>query len=72
MFYNEGALKNLKSVIGKPLCWSFFFNKVAGCRSAALLKRDPCTGFSLWVLRNFQERVLFTGHHRETEITKIT
>ena len=30
VFYKKGAFKNFTKFTGKPLCWSFFFNKVAG------------------------------------------
>ena len=35
----EGFLKNFTKFIGKCLCQSLFFNKVAGLRSANLLKK---------------------------------
>ena len=34
----KGVLKNLVKFIGKHLCWSLFYNKVAGLRPATLLK----------------------------------
>ena len=30
MFFKIGVPKNLANFTGKPLCWSLFFNKVAG------------------------------------------
>ena len=52
-FQNKGAateafLKNFTNFIGKRLCQSLFFNKVAGLRSANLLKmRLRHKGFSV-------------------------
>ena len=37
----EGFLKNFTKFIGKRLCQSLYFNKVAGLRSANLLKKTP-------------------------------
>ena len=45
MFLKIGALKSFAKFIGKHLCQSFFFNKVAGLRPATLLKKglwDRC------------------------------
>ena len=50
----KGVLKNFTKFTGKHLCQSLFFNKVAGLRPAALLKkRDPGTGVFLLILRHF-------------------
>ena len=38
MFFKIGVLKKFTHFTGKQLCWSLFFNKVAGPRSATLLK----------------------------------
>ena len=37
----------LHKIDRKNLCWSFFFNKVAGPRPESLLKRDSNTGVFL-------------------------
>ena len=47
VFCKKGVLKNLAKFIGKHLCWSLFFNRVAGIRPAALSKRDSNTGVFL-------------------------
>ena len=39
VFCKKGALKNFTKSIGKHLCQSLFFNKVAGLRPATLLKK---------------------------------
>ena len=39
MFFKKGVLRNLTKFTGKHLCKSLFFNKVAGLRPAALLKK---------------------------------
>ena len=48
----KGVLTNLAKFTGKHLRQSLFFNKVAGQRSATLLKkRDFGTGVSLSILQ---------------------
>ena len=37
----KGALRNFAKFIGKQLCQSLFFNKVASLRPATLLKKRP-------------------------------
>ena len=39
VFYKKGVLKNFAKFIGKHLCQSLFFNKVAGLGPATLLKK---------------------------------
>ena len=39
MFCRKDAFRNLEKFTGKHLCQSLFFNKVAGLRPAALLKK---------------------------------
>ena len=39
VFYKKGALKNVAKFTEKHLCQSLFFNKVAGLRPAAFLKK---------------------------------
>ena len=39
MFFKIGVLKNFVIFTGKHVCWSPFFNKVVGFRSATLLKK---------------------------------
>ena len=39
VFYKKGVLRNFTKFIRKHLCLSLFFNKVAGLRPAALLKK---------------------------------
>ena len=38
MFFKIGVLKHFAIFKGKQMCWSLFFNKVAGLRPAVLLK----------------------------------
>ena len=40
VFCKKGVLKNLEKFTGKQLCWSLFFNKVAGLMSVTLLKKS--------------------------------
>ena len=39
VFYKTGVLRKFAKFIGKHLCKSLFFNKVAGLRPATLLKK---------------------------------
>ena len=39
VFYKKGVLRNFAKFIGKHLCQSLFFNKVAGLKPATLLKK---------------------------------
>ena len=39
VFYKKGVPRNFAKFIGKQLCQSLFFNKVAGLRPATLLKK---------------------------------
>ena len=55
----KDVLKNFAKFTRKHLCRSLFFNKVAGLRPATLLKRDSGTVVFLWILRNFQEHLLY-------------
>ena len=48
----RGVLRNFTKFTGKDLCQSLFFNKVAGCGPATLLKRNSGTGVFLRILRN--------------------
>ena len=54
--YKKDVLKNFAK-FGKHLCWSLFFNKVAGWKPPTLLKRDTGTGVVLWILQYFQEHL---------------
>ena len=47
VFCKKCVLRNFAKFTGKQLCQSFFFNKVAGLRSAILLKKDSGTGVFL-------------------------
>ena len=38
-FIEKGVLKTLAKFTGKHLCWSLFFNKVAGLQPSSLLKK---------------------------------
>ena len=39
MFYKKGVIRNFAKFTGKHLCQRVFFNKVAGLRTATLLKK---------------------------------
>ena len=43
MFYKKVILINFAKFLRKHLCWSLFFDKVAGCKPATLLKTDSST-----------------------------
>ena len=40
MFFKIGVLKNFVNFIGKHLCWSFVFNKVAGLEACSFIKKE--------------------------------
>ena len=39
VFFKKGVLKNFANFTGKHLCWSLFFNKVAGLRACNFIKK---------------------------------
>ena len=54
---HKKALKsfiNFSKFIGKHLCRSLFFNKIAG-----LIKKETDTSVFLWILRNFSENLFY-------------
>ena len=53
VFCKKGVLRNFAKFTWKHLCWSLFFNKLAGLRPESLLKRDSDTGVFRWILWNF-------------------
>ena len=50
VFCKKGVLRNFTKFTGKHLCQSLFFNKVAGLRTATLLKKGSGTGVFLSIL----------------------
>ena len=56
VFYKKKC-SYLVKFVGRNLCQSLFFNKVASLRPATLLKRDSGKGIFLWILRNFLEHL---------------
>ena len=40
VFYKKGVVRNFTKFIGKHLCLSLFFNKVAGLRPATFIKKE--------------------------------
>ena len=65
----KGAPKSLTKFTGKLLCWSLFFNKIAGLHSATLFKkrlRHRCftVNFTKLIEHLFQEHFWTTtsGH----------
>ena len=55
VFYKKNCSKKFRNIHEKTIV--SLFNKVAGQRSATLLKRDSHTGVFLWILQNFQEHL---------------
>ena len=55
----KAVLKNFVILTGKHLCWSFFLIKLQVFWPATLLKRGSNTSVFLWILRNFQEYLLW-------------
>ena len=60
-FTRKGVLKNLAKFTEKYLCWSPFFNKVAGLRPVTLLKKRSNTVIFLGILR---KNTFFSEHLR--------
>ena len=60
-FTRKGVLKNLAKFTEKYLCWSPFFNKVAGLRPVTLLKKRSNTVIFLGILR---KNTCFSEHLR--------
>ena len=46
VFCKKGVLKNFAKFIGKHLCQSLLFNKVAGLRPATVLKKETLVNFA--------------------------
>ena len=62
----KGVPRNFPKFIGKHLCQSLFFNKVASLRPATLLKkRDSGTGVFLCFLENFWEHLFYRAPPEE-------
>ena len=50
VFSKKGIPRNFAKFTGKHLCWSLFFNKVAGWDPQLYSKRGCSTGVFLWIL----------------------
>ena len=61
----KGVLENFAKFLGKHLCQSLFFNKVAGLRPATLLKKRLAQVFS-YEFCEISKNILFTEHLRAT------
>ena len=59
MFFEIGVLKSFANFIGKHLCWSLLFKKLAGSRPAALLKKASTQAFSCEVSKIFKNTVFY-------------
>ena len=57
----KDVLRNFTKFTGRHLCQSFFFNKVAGLRSATLLKKTLTQVFSCEFCKIFRN-TFFTEH----------
>ena len=55
----KGVLRNFAEFTGKHLHHSLLFNKVAGLSLQLYLKGETGTGVFLWILRNFQEHLIY-------------
>ena len=64
VFCKKGVLKRFAKFTGKHLCQSLFFNKVAGLRPAALLKKEsPAQVYSCEFCETFS-KTYFVEHLR--------
>ena len=59
-FCKKGVLRNFTKFTWKYLCWSLFFNKIAGLRPKTLLKRDSNTVVFRWILCSVLRTPFFT------------
>ena len=60
----RGVLKNFAKITGKRLCWSLFFNKVAGLRPTMLLKERLQHRLFPVNFTKFLRKPFFTEHLR--------
>ena len=59
-FYKNAVLKNFAIFTGKHLCWSFFFNKVAGLQGNNFIKKEtPTQAFSCEYCKNFKKSFFY-------------
>ena len=63
VFYKKGILKNFAKILGKHLCRSLFFNKVAGGADNIILKETPAQVFCCEFSENFKN-TYFVEHLR--------
>ena len=70
VFCKKGVLKSFAKFTGKHLCHSLFFNKIAGLRSTALLKKSAQV-FSCEFCEIYKN-TLFTEHLRATACKRST
>ena len=64
MFFKIGIPKNFAKFTGKHLCQSHFFDKVAGLRTAILLRKRPWRWWFLVNFANFLRTPFFLEHLR--------
>ena len=60
VFFKKGVLENLAKFKEKHFCWSLFFNKVTGLRSATLFKKGIPTQVFLANFAKFLRTSFFT------------
>ena len=62
VFCKKGVLRNFTKFTQKHLCYSLFFNKVAGLKPATLLKKRPWHRCFSVNFAKFLRTPLFTEH----------
>ena len=62
MSSEKGVLRNFPKFIGKHACQSSFFNKVAGLRSAILLKKETLVQMFSCEFCELSRNTFFTEH----------
>ena len=62
VFCKKGVLRNFTKFTQKHLCYSLFFNKVAGLKPATLLKKRPWHKCFSVNFAKFLRTPLFTEH----------
>ena len=67
----QGVLRNFAKFIGKHLCQSLFFNKVAGPRPATLFKKKTLSQLFSCEFCKISKNIFFTEHLWATASEKI-
>ena len=62
VFYKKGVVRNFTKFIGKHLCLSLFFNKVAGLRPVTFIKKETLAQVFSYEFCEISNNTFFTEH----------